>query len=113
MNNVEYIKDWIRDIAKNFNASSFKYVFFDDDLHIIKYSDNLQKNVMFLEYITNLIIDFSNKFDEEIIIIPESDNFFKIDCFDFIYGEKLYEKSYINSVIINELNTKYLPVLDF
>jgi hypothetical protein len=92
MTNIEYIKDWIRKTSKMFDAAPFKYKLYDYDFHIIKHPDylNVDSNQMFLEHLTDLIIDFPERYKEDIIVVPESEYCFGVKEFDFIYDGKRF-----------------------
>jgi hypothetical protein len=93
MTNIEYIKNWIQQTSKMFDAAPFKYKLYDEGVHIIKHPDYLDvhHNRMFLEHLTDLVMDFSDRYEwEDILVFPESDTFFDIEEFDFIYDGKRF-----------------------
>nr|DAL72491.1 MAG TPA: bacteriocin [Caudoviricetes sp.] len=84
MNTKEYIKQWIENTLGKFPKNVFKYVLYEDQLHIIKYSDELKHNKDFINSAYILVKSFKQEFNEDIVILNDSDDYFMIDAFDIV-----------------------------
>ena len=85
MNNID-IKEWIRDMELSY-GTIFKYVFLDEDTHIIKYDDSLRTSEKYMKDASDFILLFRENNNEDIAIIEESDDFFDICKFDYTTNE--------------------------
>ncbi|MDR2955382.1 MAG: hypothetical protein LBV43_09900 [Prevotella sp.] len=102
--NKSFIENWIKKIAEEFSNFTFKYAIVDNNVFVVKYPDKLDDNDYFIKQVSNCIIDFSDRFENsEIIITNDSDDFFDIDVFEFVYGkETSIEKQKISNLNLND-----------
>lgn len=92
MNTTEYIDQRIEELISIFPDAILKYVYFENDIHIITYPDYLEKEDIFISIAYNFIESFQSMFNEDIVILKESDDYFEIDSFDNIYKGYIKDK---------------------
>lgn len=81
----KYIENWMHDVSSKYPKSVFKYVLFENQLHIIKYSDYLKEDAEFVKHISDLI-KYGDECKEDIVVLMDSDDYFEIDSFDITYN---------------------------
>lgn len=98
MNTKEYVKKWIEDSLKEFSDGVFKYALYGGDLHIIKYSDDLNKDKNFINQAYNFVKSFKKEFNEDIIVIKDSDDYFDVNAFELAYNIEYIKNNNISSI---------------
>ena len=89
----EDIKNWINSIADQFKTViRYKRT---DTMHVIVVPYFIESYNKFRDIALDFLMNFDQKYEEDIIIVSEEDNFYSFDIYDYDTSRKLLEEDFL------------------
>lgn len=90
---IRDIKHWINNAAKRFNTVIFYKR--TDTMHVIVVPFSVESDAEFRDIALDFLISFDEKYEEDIIIVSDKDNFYSFDAYDYDTSQRLLEEDFL------------------